>query len=323
MWIDIALLVIGLGMILVGSELLTDGASALAKKMKVSDLVIGLTIVAFGTSAPELVISVVSSVEGNAGIAIGNVLGSNVFNILMIVGCTAIVAPISVGVGTMRNEIPLVILSALALFIAANGVMLDGAASNEISRVSGLLLLCFFAIFMAYTFAIAHKPQPDGGGEQPQAVKQMPLWRSLAYIVLGLAGLIFGGDWFVDGASGLARALHVSDAVIGLTIVAVGTSLPELATSIAAALKHNPGLAIGNVIGSCLFNVFFILGVAATVRPLPVQGIGMLDFLMYIGSALLLWLFGMVIGQRVIKRSEGIVMLVLYIAYTAYLVANA
>lgn len=317
------MLVIGLGLILVGSQLLTDGASALAKKMKVSDLVIGLTIVAFGTSAPELVISVMSAIEGNAGIAIGNVLGSNVFNILMIVGCTAAVAPIAVGKGTLTHEIPLVVLSSLALLIAASSVALDGAAINEISRTSGLLLLCFFAIFMAYTFAIAHKPQADGEGQEPEAVKEMPLWRSLLYIVLGLAGLIFGGDWFVDGASGLARALHVSDAVIGLTIVAVGTSLPELATSIAAALKHNPGLAIGNVIGSCLFNVFMILGTSATVRPLPVQGIGMVDFLVYIGAALLLWLFGMVIGKRVIKRSEGIVMIVAYVLYSAYLVVNA
>lgn len=317
------MLAIGLGLILAGSQILTDGASALAKKMKVSDLVIGLTIVAFGTSAPELVISVVSSVEGNAGIAIGNVLGSNVFNILMIVGCTAAVAPISVGKGTLTHEIPLVVLSSLALLIAASGVALDGAAANQVSRTSGLLLLCFFAIFMAYTFAIAHKPQGADGAQQAEAVKEMPLWRSLLYIVLGLAGLIFGGDWFVDGASGLARALKVSDAVIGLTIVAVGTSLPELATSIAAALKHNPGLAIGNVIGSCLFNVFFILGTAATVRPLPVQGIGAPDFLVYIGAALLLWLFGMVIGSRVIKRSEGIVMIVAYVLYTAYLVANA
>ena len=233
----------------------------------------------------------------------------------------------------MSNEIPLVILSALVLFICANGVILDGDSMNQISRVDGLLMLLFFAIFMRYTLSIATEkqvtaPTPEAaseavGVEKADEVKTLPLWRSLLYVVGGLAALMYGGNLSVDGASGIARGLNVSESVIGLTIVAAGTSLPDLAASVAAALKNKPGLAVGNIIGSNIFNIFFVLGVASTVSPLPLGGITNLDFLVLIAACLLFWLFGWFFKKRTITRVEGAVLVACFIAYTVYLVVNA
>ena len=315
--IDALLLVGGLLLILWGANALTDGAASVAKRFQISNLVIGLTIVAFGTSAPEFVISFLSSFNGSAGLAIGNVVGSNVFNCLMIVGCTAIVAPIPVGKGTLAKEIPLCVLSAIVLFLCANDVLLDGGASNVISRSDGLMLLCFFAIFVGYTFAIAK----NGNGEDEGEIRSFPVWKSVLFILLGLGALIGGGQLFVNGASGIARSLGVSESVIGLTLVAGGTSLPELATSVSAALKKNPGIAIGNVIGSCLFNIFFVLGCSATISPLPMGGINNIDLAVLAGSAVMFWIVGWFFKERTITRMEGALMAICYVAYTAYLVA--
>lgn len=316
--IGILILLLGLGLILVGANALTDGASAVAKRFGISDLVIGLTIVAMGTSAPELVVSVTAALNGSAELALGNVVGSNIFNILAIVGCTAMVMPIAVGKGLMSKELPLVILSSLVMWAVASDTLLDGEAANVVSRIDGILLLAFFAIFMRYTFSIAKADSPD-----TEEIKPMPMWKAALWIIGGLAGLIFGGRYFVDGASGIARSLGVSESVIGLTLVAAGTSLPELATSVVAALKKNPGIAIGNVIGSCLFNVFFIIGTAATISPLPLGGITQTDMLTLVGASVLLWFFGLVIGDRKITRVEGVFMLLCYIAYTAWLIINS
>lgn len=318
--LDTLLMIGGLALILLGANGLTDGSAAVAKRFHISDLVIGLTIVAFGTSAPELVISVVSALHGSAEMAIGNVVGSNTFNVLMIVGCTALVLPIKIGEGIMSKEIPLVILASLVLFVCANDVMLDGGTSNVINRSDGLILLAFFLIFMRYTFAIAHSGSDEEA--EGQKVKIMPVWKSALFIVGGLAGLIIGGDLFVNGASGIARSLGVSESIIGLTLVAAGTSLPELATSITAALKKKPGIAIGNVIGSNLFNIFFVLGCSATVYPLPMGGINNLDLTVMIASAVLLWLVGRFFRKRTITRAEGALMVACYVAYTAYLIAQ-
>ena len=318
--LDTLLLIGGLALILLGANGLTDGSAAVAKRFRISDLVIGLTIVAFGTSAPELVISVLSALNGSAEMAIGNVVGSNTFNALMIIGCTAVVLPIKVGEGTMSKEIPLVILSSLVLFFCANDVMLDQGNENIIGRIDGLILLAFFLIFLRYTFAIARNGGEEVGEEQK--IKEMPVWKSVLFIVGGLAGLIFGGQLFVEGASGIARSLGVSESVIGLTLVAGGTSLPELATSVTAAFKKNPGIAIGNVIGSNLFNIFFVLGCSATISPLPMGGINNLDLTVMIASALLLWLVGWFFKKRTITRPEGVLMMVCYVAYTAYLIAQ-
>ena len=316
--IDILILLLGLGLILVGANALTDGASAVAKRFGISDLVIGLTIVAMGTSAPELVVSVTAALNDSAELALGNVVGSNIFNILAIVGCTAMVMPISVGKGLMSKELPLVILSSLVMWAVASDTLLDGEAANVVSRIDGILLLAFFAIFMRYTFSIAKADSPD-----TEEIKPMPMWKAALWIIGGLAGLIFGGRYFVDGASGIARSLGVSESVIGLTLVAAGTSLPELATSVVAALKKNPGIAIGNVIGSCLFNIFFIIGTAATISPLPLGGITQTDMLTLVGASVLLWFFGLVIGDRKITRVEGTFMVLCFIAYTAWLIINS
>ena len=319
--LDALLLIGGLALILAGANGLTDGSAAVAKRFRISDLVIGLTIVAFGTSAPELVISVLSALNGSAEMSIGNVVGSNIFNVLMIIGCTALVLPIKVGGGTMSKEIPLVILASCALFFFGNDVWLDGGARNVISRIDGLVLLCFFLIFLRYTFAIARNGNPDEAGEE-QKIKELPGWKSTLYIIGGLAGLIFGGQLFVDGASGIARSLGVSESVIGLTLVAGGTSLPELATSVTAALKKNPGIAIGNVIGSNLFNIFFVLGCSATLSPLPMGGIGNFDLAVLVGSSVLLWLVGWFFRKRTITRAEGVLLMACYVAYTTYLIVH-
>ena len=314
---NVILLFGGLILILLGANGLTDGASSVARRFRIPPIVIGLTIVSFGTSAPELAVSVSSAIQGNADFAIGNVVGSNLFNTLMIVGCTALVAPIVITHNTLRKEIPLSILSSIVLLICANDVLLNYGAGNVISRTDGLLLLCFFAIFMGYTFAIARKrDNPD----QEEDFKQLPVFRSIIYIVAGLAALIFGGDWFVKGASGIARSFGVSEAVIGLTLVAGGTSLPELATSIVAALKKNPEIAIGNAIGSNLFNIFFVLGCSATITPLKLNGITNFDLLSLVGAGILLWIFGLFFAKRTITRIEGSIMVICYIAYIAFLI---
>ncbi len=317
LFLDLLFLLGGLALILFGANYLTDGASSLAKRFGISDLVIGLTIVAFGTSAPELVISVISAIDGSAELAIGNVVGSNIFNVLMIVGCTALVMPIRVEKSIMTNEIPLVLLSALCLFFMGNDTFFDGATANVISRIDGFVLMLFFLIFMRYTFSIAKNASEE---DTQASVKSMPLWKSILFILLGLAALIFGGQLFVDGASGLARLMGVSESVIGLTLVAGGTSLPELATSITAALKHNPGIAIGNVIGSNLFNIFFVLGCSASITALPMGGIGNFDLAVLIGSTILFWLVGWFFKQRTITRMEGALMMLCYIAYTTILI---
>ena len=320
MFINLVSLIGGLALILLGANCLTDGAASVAKRFNISDLVIGLTIVAFGTSAPELVISVMSSLQGSAEMAIGNVVGSNIFNVLMIIGCTAMVLPMQVGKGTMSKEIPLVILASLVLACFANDCLLDGGSANVISRIDGLVLLGFFMIFMRYTFSIAKNGNEEG--DDTQKVKELSIGKSTLFIIGGLLGLVFGGQFFVDGASGVARTLGVSDSIIGLTLVAGGTSLPELATSITAALKKNSGIAIGNVIGSNLFNIFFVLGCSASISPLPMGNINNVDILVLVGSALLFWLVGWFFKKRTITRIEGALLVACYIGYTAFLISQ-
>ena len=325
---NILLLIGGLILILLGANGLTDGAASVAKRFRIPSIVIGLTIVAFGTSAPELTVSVASALKGSADIAIGNVVGSNIFNTSMIVGCTALFAPIVITRNTLRKEIPLCILSSVVLLICANDIFLDNATENILNRVDGLLLLCFFAIFMGYTFAIAFPkssatPEPaEHAAVQEEEIKLLSWWKSILYIIGGLAALIYGGQLFVNGATGIARSMGVSESIIGLTLVAGGTSLPELATSIVAALKKNPEIAIGNVIGSNLFNIFFVLGCSASITPLHLSGITNFDLFTLVGSSILLWLFGLFFAKRTITRIEGGIMILCYVAYTMVLIYN-
>lgn len=323
MIIDIILLIVGLVLILGGANYLTDGAAAVARRFGMSDLMVGLTIVAFGTSAPELTISMMSAIDGNTGIAIGNVVGSNIFNTLIIIGAVAVARPIKITGGIMSKEIPLVVLSAAALLAMGSSKWLDGT-TPIISRVDGILLLLFFAIFMRYVFSQSKQKMPETSENSNETKPvQTALWKSVIFIIGGLAALIYGGDLFVDKASAIASSLGVSDAIIGLTIVAMGTSLPELATSLTAAIKGNSGIAIGNVIGSNIFNIFLVLGCSATIRLLPFGAISEIDLLVLFASCVLFWIFGWFFGNRTINRAEGGLLVAGYIAYMIYLVADA
>lgn len=321
MLLNIFLLIGGLLLILIGANALTDGASALAKRWGVSDMVVGLTVVAFGTSAPELTISVVSSIQGNAGIAVGNVVGSNLFNILVIIGVVALFRPIKLRQSILNNEIPLVLLSSIALFAIGCSPLFGGAKNAVVSRSDGILLILFFLIFLRYTFSQAKETGVSDSDaiEASENIKPMPLFKAIIWVVAGLGALIFGGDIFVKGASGIASGLGVSDAVIGLTIVAAGTSLPELAASLTAALKGKSGIALGNVIGSNIFNAFMVLGAAATVHPLPFGDIGTFDLTSLVAASLLFWIFGTFYHSREITRLEGGVLVLCYIGYISYL----
>lgn len=324
MWIDAFWLVIGLVAILWGANLLTDGASALAKRWGMSDLVVGLTVVAFGTSAPELVISVMSAASGNAGIAIGNVVGSNIFNVFVIIGITAMLRPIVIERSILTKDIPLVIIASIALLAMGNAPILEGASARILDRVDGIILLLFFAIFMRHTFSQAQIAEASGeSASLPEATegkarKEMGIGKAILWVGIGLALLIGGGDRFVDGASGLASGFGVSDAIIGLTIVAAGTSLPELATSVAAALKGKPGIAIGNVIGSNIFNIFMVLGVSGVIRPLPFGNVDNADLLTMTVAAIMFWAFGWWWKERTITRIEGAILTACYVGYISY-----
>ena len=306
----------GLVLLIFGSNWLVDGASSLARKLNISDIVIGLTVVAFGTSSPELVVNLIASFNGNTDIAIGNILGSNIFNILAILGITALFLPVAVKNNTVWKEIPFSILAIVIVAFIANDVLIDGYQKNEISRIDGLVLLGFFSIFMAYTFILAKQSGPLM--EVEEVIMSTP--KSGLYVIVGLAGLFFGGRFLVMGAVEIARTLGMTESVIGLTVVAAGTSLPELATSITAALKKNSDIAIGNVVGSNIFNVFFILGISAVIRPLPFSVSSNFDIIAVLVASLLMFLFVFIRKGRKIDRLEGAFFLILYLAYTIYIV---
>lgn len=324
MVVSILCLLGGLVLILLGANYLTDGASALARKMGVSDLMVGLTVVAFGTSMPEFVISLVSAIDGSAELAIGNVVGSNIANILLIGGLTALVHPIRVEKSVMTREIPMVVVASIALTAMACAPFLDGQGlSALIDRADGIILLLFFVVFMRIMLSGAKTAVPNDPSEQQGAEKKsLKLRLAIVYIAGGLAGLIFGGQWFVDGASDIAKAMGVSEALIGLTIVSVGTSLPELATSVVAAAKGSTGMAIGNIVGSNIFNILFVLGATAVVRPLSSGGISYVDYCVMTLSAIIFWIMGWLVGKRTITRGEGALLLGLYAGYMTWIIIN-
>lgn len=308
------LLVIGIVLVLWGADKLTDGATALARRFHVPDLVIGLTVVAFGTSLPEFVTSFTAVLHHYEAISMGNIVGSNIFNTLLIVGASAMTYPIWVSRSSLSKDIPFALLASLALYVLCQDTVFADTDTQMITMGDGLILLLFFAIFMYYTFSMARSS--DATSESAgQPVPAYGLWRIVLYIVLGLAGLIFGGNFFVESASDLARSWGVSEHIIGLTIVAGGTSLPELATSIVAARKGNSAIAIGNVIGSNIFNIFFVVGVCALVSPISAMSITEVDLLLLVGSILLLW--GFAFTNRRISRWEGASLILVYILYMA------
>lgn len=316
---DIVLFIIGLVAIVKGADWLTDGAASIACHFGIPTIVVGLTIVAMGSSAPEFVVSVVSALQGNTDMALGNVVGSNIFNILAIMGITALVRPIIVNSANVRNDVPFAALSCLTVALTAFDSFFNGAdAVNSISRTDGMLLLCMFLIFMSYTLSLAkHDDIPD----EPVTEKTLPIWKAALLIIIGLVCLILGGDWFVDGASGMAISMGIPESIVALTIVSAGTSAPELAASVMAAKKGDTAMALGNVVGSVVFNVFFVLGSAAAICPLGIGGITPVDILVLLVASVLLWIFCK-FGKTyyTLTRAEGAVLVLLMIGYYTYLV---
>lgn len=310
------LLFAGLALLAIGANQLVDGASALAKRMNVPSIVIGLTIVAFGTSAPELSVNLVAAIQHDTDIALGNVVGSNILNILLILGISALFSPLAVKSNTTWIEIPLALLAALVVLATANDRLLDGAPGSVVSRADGIVLLFFFIIFLVYNFQLIR----NNKGEDDLEVKDYSKARSVVYILLGLALLVAGGRIMVESAVSIARQWGISERIIALTIISVGTSLPELATSVAAAVKKNTDIAIGNVVGSNIFNIFFILGLSAVVYPLPIQDASQFDILVNILANTLLFLFIFIGRGRRIVQWEGVLFLLLYGAYLLALI---
>ena len=314
-----ALFAIGFLLVIKGANFLVDGASSIARILKVSDLVIGLTVVAFGTSFPELSVNIFASIKGNTEIDIGNILGSNIFNILLILGVSAIIYPLKVSKGTVWKEIPLTLLAAVLLGVLANDKLIDGGSVSALTRIDGLILLSFFVIFLYYIFGIAKLPEISN---TKQPTKDHGLSKSIFLVVLGLFCLMIGAKWTVNGAVKLALALGVSESLIGLTIVAAGTSLPELATSSVAAYKKNTDIAVGNIVGSNIFNIFFILGISSIVRPLPFQPQSNVDIGVTIISSFLLFLCMFTGKRRFLDRWEGSGFTLIYCAYITFLIVR-
>ena len=313
------LLLFGFASLIKGADFLVDGAGALARQMNVSDLVIGLTVVAFGTSTPELFVNLVAASQGKTAMALGNVIGSSIANILLILGIAAIITPLAATASTVWKEIPFNLLAAIVLGIVVNDRLLDGG-HDIITRGDGLVLLCFLGIFFYYTAAIAF----DAEGLDPQTeIRTMSTPAALIRVTFGLTGLALGGWLIVDNATLIARQLGMSEALIGLTVVAVGTSLPELATSAMAAYKGNANIAIGNVVGSNIFNIFFIMGVTSSIHPIPCDAGSNVEILVLIAASLLLFLSMFTGGRRLIDRWEGVLFVVGYIGFIGYKIVSA
>ncbi len=312
----VILLLIGLGLIVLGADWLVDGASSVARRMGVSEFVIGLTIVGFGTSCPELVVSLTGALEGNSAISLGNVVGSNIFNILFILGLTSVILPVSMTDKNRRRDIPICLAATTVLLLfGMTDALLGAGRSNMLSRWEGGILLLLFAGYMVFCF----KTDKDGATGESASQKTLPVWKAVGLIVAGLAGLVFGGELFVDNATELARSLGVSDKFIAVTILAGGTSLPELATCIVAAAKGKDLLALGNILGSNVFNALFILGTASVISPVSFDSMMLGDVVAFLSSAILLLIWAYSGRRNRIDRWEGAVMLLCFAAYYAYL----
>lgn len=314
MLLSIICFVVGIALVIFGADWLTKGASDLARHLKMSELMIGLTIVAIGTSLPELVISVSSALSGNSGISLGNVLGSNIFNGMLILGTTALITPIVFSGKMLSRELPFNLLASVVVILVSGSMLVGGAPGEYITRFNGLILLCFCAVFVRYTFSLR------GNEEDTAAQQPMSMGKILLFIAGGLAALIVGGKMFVSGASDIARGFGLSEALIGITIVSAGSSLPELAVSVNAARKGNVGIALGNVLGSNILNVFFILGCSATISPISLEGFTPVDYYVLLASSLFIYLFCAFFGKNKITRWEGGLLVAGYVAYVVYLI---
>ena len=317
-WVAAICIVVGFVALVKGADWLVDGASAIAKRSGISDLVIGLTVVAFGTSMPEFVVNMVSVAEGSTDLAITNIVGSNIINTFVILGLTALVHPIVSQKRSRDFDIPMSIIAGVLVLILVAVQLPFGEAGKSIGHLGGGVLLAFFCYFLYNTFRHAKDHPEEEPSDEVPSTKEIPVRRAVALILGGLAGLVVGGELIVKSAVDLATRMGVSEAIIGLTIVALGTSLPELATSVIAAAKHNSDIAIGNVFGSNIFNVFFVLGTSAAIRPLPAyEGIE-LDACMAAMGSIIVWLAVKTNKARKVQRWAGALLLMVYGAYLAY-----
>ena len=314
--INLLFLLLGFIPLIYGADLLIESASSLAKKLNIPNIVIGLTIIAFGTSAPELVVNTFASVAGNSDIVIGNVIGSNIFNILGILGISAIIYPLSVKTNTTWIEIPLCLLSAVIVLTVANDRIIDKSSFSMITRIDGIMLLSFFLVFLSYNFQL----MKSGSLDEEIATKEHSIIKSIFLILTGIILLAAGGKIIVEFAVKFARLIEIPERIIALTILSIGTSLPELATSAVAAKKRNVDIAIGNIVGSNIFNAFFILGVSAVINPVHLQKMSNMDLTVNILSSTLLFIFIFTGRGRKIERPEGIIFIVLYLIYLAALI---
>jgi cation:H+ antiporter len=314
---DVIYIIIGLALVLVGAHILTEGAAAVAEKFRISEFVIGLTIVAVGTSMPEFVVSSAAAVQGSSDMAIGNVVGSNILNVFLILGLCSVVSPLPFTRNNIRFDIPLAFLASVMFFVAALDVMFGLGEVNRIGRVEGVVMfLCYIAVVI---WSIRSSKQDE---QEVAAEPRMKMWIALLAIVGGLAALVIGSRLFVDGASAVARALGVSDALIAITLVACGTSLPELASSLVSVAKGQKGMALGNVLGSNLFNILFILGGCSMITPLTLGDIDIVDISMVVLSAVIPFIFAFTFKGRQLDRKEGVAMVAIYIGYVAWLISK-
>ncbi|MBS6195917.1 MAG: calcium/sodium antiporter [Clostridiales bacterium] len=305
MLIQILLLVVGFAMLVKGADWFVDGAAGIAGKFGIPQLVVGLTIVAMGTSAPEAAVSINAGLKGNAAITIGNIVGSNILNILIILGITSVIVAVAVARSTVRVEIPYMLLITLLLL----GL---GYTGQEITFVEGIILWVAFLIYLGYLFWMAKKNK-----EEEEEAKEQPVWKLLLLTVIGLGLVIWGSDVTVDAATSIAEAMGMSERFIGLTIVALGTSLPELFTSVSAAIKGKADIAIGNIVGSNIFNILFVVGTTALITPVVFEPAFLIDTVIAVAAGVLLWLC--VFKDRILSRAGGVIMLVSYAAYFVYL----
>ncbi len=319
MILSTTLLLVGFAILIKGADFLVNGASSIAKKNGISNLAIGLTVVAFGTSLPELIVSLFAAIDGKSDASFGNVIGSNIFNLLFILGISGIIFPLVVQRNTVKYEVPISLLAAIVLFAVVNDNMLLGSDINILGRFDSLILLVFFGLFLYYIYRTM---STTSDMEEGEPIKLYSNALAIGMIILGLAFLIGGGKLVVDNAIEIAKGFGLSEKFIGLTILAAGTSLPELATSAVAAYRKNTDIAIGNVVGSNIFNIFFILGITGLVHPIEYNLAMNMDIYVLCASTVLLMVFMFTLNQRKLDRWEAVIMLVLYVAYTLYLFGN-
>lgn len=316
--LEYILFFIGIVALIKGADFLVEGSTELAKKVKISSLVIGLTIVAFGTSMPELVVNIIAALKNSTEVAFGNIIGSNIANILLVLGITSIIFPVKVERSTIWKEIPFALLAIVVLFIVSNHLLIDKINITSLTRVSGLIMLSFFTIFVFYTVGLAKRSKKQIS-DKKLGVKKISNLKITIMIVLGVVGLYLGGKWTVEGAIFAARQLGLSEFLISATIIAIGTSLPELVTGITAARKKETGLAVGNAVGSNIFNIFWILGITAIIAPIEIPSFINLDMVLLGGITFLLFLFLFINKKHELEKWQGFLFVGIYILYLIFI----